>query len=187
MSTTDPYTLPPLVQRAEALATKLAFRNSCRREFGRLLCTLAARVDGSVLEIGTGCGVGSAWILSGLSRGGRLVSIDLDRERHLQVKTHFADIESALFLQGDWRSALEHGPYELAFVDAGEAKDAGADEVIEAVAPGGHLILDDFSPGPLYKGQRDERWHRWMQHPKLVSCEILLDRDSSAILATKVA
>jgi predicted O-methyltransferase YrrM len=89
-------------------------------------------------------------------------------------------------VRGDWRDALSRGPFSLAFVDAGDAKDAGADEVVEAMTVGGLVVLDDFTPGPLYRGEHDERWHRWMLHPRLASSEILIAPGAAAILATRI-
>lgn len=181
--------VPESVFRAEAEAARLDFQKSCSHTVGRLLRTLAANVNGpsgTVLEIGTGCGVGSAWLLAGLRNGNRLVSVDSDPALQRAATKALGAEKAATFLLGDWREALRHAPFGLAFVDVGEAKDDGADEVIEAMEPGGLLMLDDFSPGPLYQGQHDERWHRWMHHPKLISSEILVERDSAAILASRI-
>jgi len=59
---------PPLVVRALALAESLGFEKSCRPEDGALLHVLAAR-RGIIraAEIGTGAGVGAAWIVSALA------------------------------------------------------------------------------------------------------------------------
>ena len=58
---------PPLVTRAVALAGLLGSEEWCRPEDGALLHVLAARRGISrAAEIGTGCGVGAAWIVSAL-------------------------------------------------------------------------------------------------------------------------
>jgi predicted O-methyltransferase YrrM len=178
---------PDLVGQAESLATRMGFPNSCTPEFGRLLRTLAGAAQGPVLELGTGCGVGSAWLLSGLPAGGRLVSVEYDEDRHAAVGGLLGGHSRLELLKGDWRNALSRGPFALAFVDVGEAKDEGADDVIERISVGGVIVLDDFTPGPLYGGEHDERWHRWMLHPRLASCEILIAPEAAAILATKMS
>src|SRR5512147_460976 len=46
---------------------------------GALLRTLAAaKPGGEFLELGTGCGLGTCWILDGMSAGSSLVSVDTD-------------------------------------------------------------------------------------------------------------
>ena len=60
--------IPPLVERAQQLAARVGFERSCSNEAGRLLHVLASqRGRTRVAEIGTGCAVGSAWILAGLA------------------------------------------------------------------------------------------------------------------------
>src|ERR1700728_189500 len=60
--------VPPLVAAATARARQAGFPMSCHPAVGRLLAVQAARLpEGArVLELGTGTGVGTAWIVSGL-------------------------------------------------------------------------------------------------------------------------
>ena len=67
---------PPLVGRA------LAFEASSMPEVGRLLHVLAAqRGRARVGEIGTGTGVGAAWIVSALPPEVPFVTVELDADR----------------------------------------------------------------------------------------------------------
>lgn len=54
--------------QASANARERGFARSCAREVGRYLAALAAAVPagGRVLELGTGVGVGSGWLVHGL-------------------------------------------------------------------------------------------------------------------------
>jgi predicted O-methyltransferase YrrM len=49
-------------------ANELGFEQSCEADVGRLLAVLAAGVPGGgrILEIGTGAGVGTAWMVEGI-------------------------------------------------------------------------------------------------------------------------
>ena len=60
--------VPGGVQTAAKAATKAGFPLSCDPGVGRLLGVLAAGVPphGAILELGTGAGVGLAWIVAGL-------------------------------------------------------------------------------------------------------------------------
>jgi predicted O-methyltransferase YrrM len=60
--------VPPLVAAATARASQAGFPMSCDPAVGRLLTVLAAHLpEGArMLELGTGAGVGAAWIVSGL-------------------------------------------------------------------------------------------------------------------------
>ncbi len=67
--------LPPLVQHAHALAARAQFAASCTSEVGRMLAVLAAHVrQGMIGEVGTGCGVGTAWLASALAPDTRLAA-----------------------------------------------------------------------------------------------------------------
>ncbi len=56
--------MPSLVGQALARAEQLNFTHSCLPEVGRLLRVLSGNVrNGTIGEIGTGCGVGSAWMV----------------------------------------------------------------------------------------------------------------------------
>ena len=73
-----PPELPPLVSAALSLSGRRGFVSSTRNETGRLLATLAASRTGLLGELGTGCGVGSAWLRSGAGESTRIVTAESD-------------------------------------------------------------------------------------------------------------
>ncbi|HEX4930805.1 MAG TPA: class I SAM-dependent methyltransferase, partial [Gaiellaceae bacterium] len=150
--------LPPLVERALALAEQAGFTKSCSPETGRLLQVLAGqRGRTRVAEIGTGCGVGSAWILSALDPEVAFVTVELDEQRAAEAAELFAGDDNATVLQGDWREVLAgEAPFDLLFADGGRSKyDA---ELLGLLAPGGTLFLDDLTPGYADPDPLRELW-----------------------------
>ena len=187
-----PAESPDIVRRAEALCRRLGFASSCRPETGRLLQVLAASVvTGTILELGTGGGYGTAWLASGLRRAddARLVTIDLDQNLTAHVARLFDDWPAVDVLVGDWRDALERGPLALIFVDASDAKSTGIDEIVSALEPGGSVVLDDLTPLELWpdawRGKSDPIRAAWLNHPGLTSTEIRVAADHAAILGVK--
>lgn len=183
--------VPDNVQRALELSRTHGFDNSCTPEVGSLLqLFVAAAGPGMVAELGTGCGVGSAWLLSGLREGQTFVSVESGQAHHQAVSEWFGDIPNATFLCGDWREALPYSPFQIVFVDVGEAKDAGAEAVVQALAIGGVAVLDDFTPEthwpPEWRGKPDTRRDFWLRHPDLVATEILTTSETAAIVAVRV-
>ena len=179
--------VPDNVQRALEGSRERGFKGNCIPEVGRLLqLFVAAAGPGTVAELGTGCGVGSA----GLREGQTFVSVESDGAYHRAVSALFGDIPNAHFLCGDWREALPYGPFQLVFVDVGEAKDAGAEAVVQALAIGGTAVLDDFTPEthwpPEWRGKPDTRRDFWLRHPDLVATEILTTPETAAIVAVRV-
>src|SRR5438067_1816163 len=130
--------IPPLVRRAMDLADRLRFEASCTPEVGRLLRVLAGQVRGGVVgEIGTGCGASAAWLASALAPGASLVTIELDAGRAAAARGLFAGVANVRVLRGDWQDLLPHSPFALLFADAADAKQRGADLLVEARRPGG--------------------------------------------------
>jgi predicted O-methyltransferase YrrM len=176
-----------LVQEALELAKLVEFENSCIPEVGQLLCLLVAQAKAGVIaEIGTGCGVSSAWILSNLQPHQQFVSVEDNTALHQAVLELFGNEPRASFLSGNWRNILEHQPFQFAFVDVGDAKDKGVNEIVEATAIGGLIVLDDFTPLPLRENKADARRKSWLEHPKLIATEILTTPTTSALLAVKI-
>ena len=64
-----PPELPDIVSRAFEVCRQAGYVSFCRNETGRLLATLAATRGGTMAEFGTGCGVGTAWLRSGVRNG----------------------------------------------------------------------------------------------------------------------
>lgn len=177
---------PPLVQKALELAEAFGFENSCRSEVGQLLRLFVAQAKpGTVAEIGTGCGVSSAWMLSSLQQNQAFVSVERDPSLHEAVSELFALQPRVTFLLGDWRDILKHQPFQFVFVDVADAKDNGVDIIIEATALGGLIVLDDFTPLQLREIKSDAGREQWLEHPKLFSTEILTTPTASALLAVR--
>jgi predicted O-methyltransferase YrrM len=173
---------PPLVLRAEELAARLGFTRSCEPEVGRLLHVLAAqRGRLRVGEIGTGTGVGAAWIVSGLRPEVPFLTAELDPERAREAAALFADDEHVHVLHGDWRDVLvPEAPFDLLFVDSGPSK---ADpELPTLLAPGGTAVLDDLTPGRTDDPVRD----LWLGHPDLAAVELLVTPAHAVIVAVRV-
>jgi predicted O-methyltransferase YrrM len=173
--------LPPLVERALALAERTGFQRSCSVETGRLLQMLAGqRGHERVAEIGTGCGVGSAWILSALDPGVAFLTVELDERRAADATGLLAEDESATVLHGDWREVLpEEAPFDFLFADGGKSK--YHEELVGLLAPGGTLVLDDLTPG---YADPDPVRELWLRHPRLVAVELQISPREAVIVGT---
>ncbi|MGW6309477.1 O-methyltransferase [Streptomyces niveus] len=181
--------VPERVVAAERIASEAGFGKSCIREVGRLLkVAAAAKPGGVVAESGTGAGVGTAWLHSGLAGGARLVSVERDEELARRAAGLFVDDERVSVLTGDWRLLERHAPFDVFFCDGGGKRD-DPQRVVELLAPGGLLILDDFTPSshwpPRFEGEVDELRHFYLTHPDLDASDVLTTPDSSAVVAAR--
>jgi len=196
--------LPPLVRQALEAAQRQGFEHSCIPEVGRLLGVLASHVGhGVVGEIGTGAGVGAAWMLSHLAATTRFVTVEADAERAAAARDLFRDQPNARVIHGDWRGILAHGPFDLLFVDAGPAKaspdkptegveaaEAAAETILRALRPGGMVVMDDLCPEDYWpreqRGRPDPVREFWLNDARVNATEVLTTPRTMAILATRI-
>lgn len=188
-----PGDLPPLVERAALTATRLGFPYSCRPEQGRLLRALAAGAE-RIGETGTGCGVGLAWLVSGMRGGATAVSVERDAARAGAAAGLFADLSPRVTVRhADWTAIAEDGPFDLLVLDGGgQGKaDGPAADPVALLRPGGVLVIDDFTPArggpPTHQGAPDTARLHWTEHPALRTVEVPLAPDLAVLLCTRAA
>lgn len=183
-----PNEVPALVATALDLSRQRGFITSTRNETGRLLAALAASRTGTLAELGTGCGVGSAWLSSGAPKGSRIVSAELDPALAEVVQRLFADTENVEVTSGDWSTLEKYAPFSLLFVDVRDVK-RSVDMVADLMEPGGIAVLDDFTPSqfwpPIYEGRVDTVREEWLTDERFIAVEVLIDAGASVIIATR--
>ncbi len=187
----DAGELPLLVRNAVNAARRCGFANSCLPSHGRLLQLLAGGVrEGVIGETGTGCGVGLAWLASGVRPGVRLVSIDRDAALVETARDIFEDTPAVTVLHGDWRQLRAVGPFDLLALDGGGQGKSGQPPIEPAdwLRSGGLVIIDDFTPTdrwpPLHDGRVDRVRLYWLQHPQLLAAEVRTQPDAATVIAT---
>jgi predicted O-methyltransferase YrrM len=114
----------------------------------------ATKPGGRLLELGTGTGLATAWLLDGMDRDARLISVDVDpiwqavardvlgNDPQLEIVT----ADAADFLQRQARSS-----FDLIFADAMPGKYQLLDETLALLRPGGVYVIDDMLP--------QDNWH----------------------------
>ncbi|NRQ37430.1 SAM-dependent methyltransferase [Nonomuraea sp. NN258] len=192
---------PRLVGAALERARTSGFEYSCDPAVGRLLATLAAAVpeNGRVLELGTGVGVGTAWLVSGLlpRTDATVTSVESDPGRGAAAASGdwpgFVDLRvgdgiDLLAAEGGYDLVAAEGGYDLVFADCVAGKHVGLDRTIAALRPRGVLVVDDMVPAPGVTWDegfavRQEGVRRTLlSHERLVALE--LAHGSGVILAT---
>ncbi|GIH18715.1 O-methyltransferase [Rugosimonospora africana] len=179
---------PRLVRAARALAEESGFAHSSSATTGRLLATLSGAASGTVGESGTGCGFGTAWLRHGLRDGSRLVTVEWDSDRAKAVAGMFDGDAAVTVLTGDWTAITEHAPFALLFLDGGGKRD-GVDRVADLIAPGGVVVMDDFTPAdrwpPHFQGEPDGLRIAWLTDPRFTAVELMTSPTESVIVATR--
>ena len=186
-----PAVLPEAVRLAAERAERAGFSMSCDPGAGRLLAVLAAAVpaNGRVLELGTGTGVGTAWIVHGLRERDdvEVVTVEIDAAT-AALAAQYRWPPQVRLLTGDALEVTRRaGRFDLIFADAQGGKWEGLDATVAALRPGGQLLVDDMTPGEFadehHARKTAEVRSRLLGHPDLVSVEIAWS--SGLILSTR--
>lgn len=184
-----PPEVPDIVERAFEVARRRGFASFCRNETGRLLATLAATREGTMAEFGTGTGIGTAWLRSGIRENARIITAELDRKLAGAAAEIFSEDDQVEVLAADWTTLRDRGPFSLLFLDAREPKDSGPDTVADLLDAGGVVVLDDFTPcaswPPVYDGRVDTLRERWLTDERFTTVEVMVASDTAVLLAAK--
>jgi predicted O-methyltransferase YrrM len=121
---------------------------------GALLRMLAAsRPAGQLLELGTGTGVGTCWLLDGMDPAARLHTVDVDPESVETARRFLGHDRRATFYVEDgevWlRKARSNGMrFDLIFADAVPGKYLALEQALALLKIGGLYVVDDMLPQP---------------------------------------
>ena len=115
-----------------------------------LLKTLAAsKPGGKFLELGTGTGLSTTWILDGMDAASVLISIDND-ETLLNIAKENLGVDKRLKLvctDGEyWIKQNAEQKFSFIFADTWPGKYLLLDEVLQMLESGGIYIIDDMMP-----------------------------------------
>ena len=116
-----------------------------------LLQTLAAtKPHGKFLELGTGTGLSTSWILNGMDAHSKLISIDNDTVFLDIARTYLTDSRIKLVLSdgGEWIEKNKYKRFDYIFADTWHGKYFCLDETLAMLKSGGLYIIDDMLPQP---------------------------------------
>ncbi len=119
---------------------------------GAALSLIAATAGAkSVVEIGTGAGVGSVWLLRGMRPDGVLTTIDIEPEHHRAARETYAEAgvpsNRVRLISGralEVLPRLTDGAYDLVFCDADKKEYAGyLEQALRLLRTGGVVVFDN--------------------------------------------
>jgi predicted O-methyltransferase YrrM len=145
---------------------KLSFNMNSDLYTGSLLKTLvASKKSGRILELGTGGGLATSWILEGMDYHARLVTIENNTALLEIAKQQLADsrIEFILADGYDWLTNYTGEKFDLVFADAMPGKYDLFEEAITILKPGGFYIIDDMLAQPNWPAGHAERVEKFIQ------------------------
>ena len=126
-----------------------------------LLRTLASsKPAGQFLELGTGTGLSTSWILDGMDENSLLTSIDND-PKFLEIAQSSLRNDKRLKLVctdgAEWVEKNRDKKYDYIFADTWHGKYLLLDEVLAMLKKGGLYIVDDMLPQPNWPDGHHEK------------------------------
>jgi predicted O-methyltransferase YrrM len=157
--------LPAHLPRLEEVTAAQGFAMASDHATGALLRTLAAaKPGGRLLELGTGTGVATAWLLDGMDAASRLTTIDNDGAIQATARSLFAGDSRVTFVVEDGIAWLETQAasaappqFDLIFADSWPGKYTRRAEALALLAPGGFYVVDDLLPQPNWPPNHQAR------------------------------
>jgi predicted O-methyltransferase YrrM len=152
MNDSDIRRRPAALAAIQRDTQEIGFTMASEIKTGALLAALAAsKPGGRLLELGTGTGVGTAWLLSGMDATARLDTVDSDPAAVAVARRHLGDDPRVTFHITDGALFLEESAddrYDLIYADAWPGKFSHLDEALARLRVGGVYLIDDLLPQP---------------------------------------
>jgi len=143
---------PSAVAGIRADTEALGFTMASELKVGALLAVIAAsKPAGRFLELGTGTGHGTAWLLSGMDNASTLDTVDTDARVVEVAKRYLGSDRRVTFHVMDGADFLEQRQaqrFDVIYADAWPGKFSHLDEALSVLAPGGIYVIDDLLPQP---------------------------------------
>jgi predicted O-methyltransferase YrrM len=182
---------PAAWREIDARSRALGFDMPSEAGTGAMLRLLAAaKPDGRLLELGTGTGLATAWLLDGMGRQASLVSIDTDPDVQAVARAVLGGDPRVAFLIGDGLDYVRAQPpasFDLIFADAWPGKYEGLDQALALLRPGGLYVVDDMSRQPNWPEGHQPRVDalaaRLKSHPDLTT--VALGWASGLVIAAR--
>jgi predicted O-methyltransferase YrrM len=133
-----------------------------------LLRTLASsKPSGKFLELGTGTGLSTSWILDGMDSNSELISIDNDSSflEIAKAKLGFDSRLSLILTDGaKWIGENRTQKFDFIFADTWHGKYLLVDEVLSMLNKGGLYIIDDMVSQPNWPEGHQEKAIRLIEY-----------------------
>lgn len=135
---------------------------------GCLLRTLVtSKPSGYFLELGTGTGLSLAWIVEGMDKNSKIISIDNEEKYLLIAKKYFDNDKRVEIICEDGRNWIknnQHKQFDLIFADTWPGKYDTLEEVLSMLKVGGLYIIDDMLSQPNWPDGHQDKVYRLIEY-----------------------
>lgn len=149
MNDSDIRRQPAALANILAETDAMGFTMASESRVGSLLATLvASKPGGRFLELGTGTGHGTAWLLAGMDDASTLETVDTDASVVAIAQKHLGSDARVTFHVMDGAEFLRRAssPFDLIYADAWPGKFSQLNDALSLLRPGGMYVIDDLLP-----------------------------------------
>ena len=130
--------------------TELGFNQLSDGKIGSLLSTLcASKVNGLFLELGTGTGLCTSWMLQGMCKSSKLITVDNEKTLVEIAKKYLGKDPRVEFVISNGEELIEKSApssVDLIFADTWPGKYNHLEEALNLLKVGGIYVIDDMLP-----------------------------------------
>ncbi|MFZ4453696.1 O-methyltransferase [Salibacterium aidingense] len=160
--------LPPAAAQITKEVQDVGFTMNCDDETGALLRTLAASKKSSrFLELGTGAGFSTSWILDGMDKHSSLLTVEYDKTLHHIAEKYLGSDSRVEFVTGDGGEVIQNlqgQSFDFIFADTWPGKLRLLEETLHLVKSGGFYIIDDLLPQEEWPQKHRENIENVTEH-----------------------
>ena len=141
--------IPSQYGEITAISRQLDFNMASDIYTGSLLKTLvASKPRGRILELGTGSGLATSWIVNGLDRDAVLITVENNAMLLSVARESLHDTRINFVLEDGykWLKEYKGEKFDLIFADAMPGKYDLFEEAFSLLKTGGFYIIDDMLP-----------------------------------------
>jgi len=139
---------PMIHHQIEKKSIEIGFTMPSDLYIGTLLKTLiTSKPKSTLLELGTGIGLSLSWMIDGMDRNSKLITIDNDPKLTKIAESFFGKDERIEIICADgaeWITNYAGEKFDLIFADAWPGKYSHIDQILNFVKVGGFYIIDDM-------------------------------------------
>lgn len=154
-------TLPKHYKSIQQKSRDLNFGQISEDEVGILLRLLvSSKPFATVLELGTGTGMGLAWLAEGLHPKGNLVTVEKDKTLLEVANSLFKEDNRIEFVNLDaseWIEKNKEARFDLVFAETWAGKFTDLEAVLKMVKPNGFYLIDDLNYQAHWPGYHQKK------------------------------
>ena len=145
------HLLPPgQLARIVERTAELGFAMASEPRTGALLRTLdESKPGGRFLELGTGTGMATAWLLDGMDAESQVITVDTDSRVQAVAREVLGGDRRLVLVTEDGKRLLEQQQpetFDFVFADAMPGKYDGFEQALQVIKRGGFYVIDDMLP-----------------------------------------